>query len=398
MEGQKNVIRGGGAVIWAKAEDCHIFDGRGKRYLDFTSEGIFSTILGPSPEIWKAIADYGIASNGLLSAYGVETKTRRRYEDMLREFTGYESVALFSEGSVATEAFWRCCRIYSGKPNIWGGLIDPDQVGQDKPKPLTDSMHGWTLGSMIMAGKMYWPELMITPEMGGERFGKAPETTGCMIMEPYHAASAQFHRESPTMDRIRLMQKTYPNIPLCIDEIQGGFGRTGKLFAHLWYQKLRPDFVTIGKACGGGLPLSALLGPKDIMEDKRVKENAHLGSTHSGNPVMCAVGIEVINQIQKQELIGRSFGLGLRMYELIKDCGAPVHGGKGLLAGLKFRDSAEATKVVKRCRKKGLLVVDTGRKWVKVGPPFIIKEEDLEEGCEILTQAVREILYEREGK
>ena len=219
-----------------------------------------------------------------------------------------------------------------------------------------------------------------------------------MIMEPYHAPSAQFHRETPTVQRIREIKERFPDIPLCIDEIQGGFGRTGRLFGHQWYKDLRPDFVTIGKACGGGLPLSALLGPKEIMESKVVRENAHLSSTHSGNPVMCAVGIEVIKQIQKHNLIVESYRKGLLLDKWLRDCGVRVHSGRGLLAGLEFKNEAEASHLVKKCQGKGLLVVETGRKWVKIGPPFVISEEDLEKACNILKEAIEETINKRKEK
>jgi len=219
-------------MIWARAEGTNIYDGRGKRYIDFTSGGIFAAILGNNHHgIYEAVFQQWA---DLISAYGAETKVRKRYEAMLKEFTGYESVALFSTGAEATEAFWRCMRVYTGKPGIWGGLIDPDEIGKDEPKPIYDSMHGWTLGALVMAGKMRLPTPGMFEALSAD-FLPSHEAASGMIMEAYHGPSAQFHRETPTMDRIRLLQKDFPDIALCVDEIQGGFGRTGKLFAHQWY-------------------------------------------------------------------------------------------------------------------------------------------------------------------
>ncbi len=258
-------------------------DEAGKKYIDLTSGGIFAAGFGPNDwEIKTAIS--GITHFCSYSPkYG--NYNRDKYIELLKEITGFESVALFSAGTEATEAFWRTCRIYTNKPGVWGGLVDPDEVGADHPK--CDQMHGMTLGAMIMAGKLTWRELGIFPELGVERFGTAPEGTACMIIEPYHAPSGQFHRMKPTIERIQNLQKSFPDIPLCIDEIQGGFGRTGRLWAHQHYTQefkmtspskaigydlpiLHPDFITIGKLAGGGLPLSALLGPKEIMESESV--------------------------------------------------------------------------------------------------------------------------------
>lgn len=374
----------------AKARGNYYWDSEGKRYLDFSSGGIFSAILGPNANELKA----AIHSVPMLCCYeaAYDNPVAQRLKDMLREMTGYESVCLFSTGAEATEAFWRACRVATGKPGIWGGLIDPDEIGKDTPSPLYDSMHGMTLGAQVMAGKMALPYPGMFEWLGAYWFGKPHEQTGCAIFEPYHAPSAQFHREDPTMERIRKGIKEFEDIFYCCDEIQGGLGRTGKLFAHQWYRPdVKPEFVTLGKALGGGLPLSALLGPKDILEDPYVVEHAHLHSTHSGNPAMAAVGVAVLNRIRYDDLIKESHRKGLLMADLLKDTGVRVHAGRGLLAGLEMEGPLMTMQVVEACRKRGLLVVDTGRKWVKVGPAFTITDEEIFEGCRILAEAIQEV-------
>jgi 4-aminobutyrate aminotransferase-like enzyme len=325
---------------------------------------------------------------------------RDRYVEMLKELTGFESVALFSTGSEATEAFWRCCRVYNGKPGIWGGLVDPDETGTDRP--LSDAMHGVTLGALIMAGRLTWATLGVFAELGMGRFGMGPDATSCMIMEPYHAPSGQFHKIEPTINTIMDKVKEFPDIPLCMDEIQGGFGRTGKLWAHEHYVEdgkflLSPDFITIGKLCGGGLPLSALLGPREIMESEAVKKDGHLHSTHSGNPLMCAVGCMVIEEMQEQKLIERSAQLGEKLHEKLKSFPVRTH-GKGLLAGMELASNSEVEKVVSKCLERGVQACDTGRKWVKIGPALNIEEEELWKGIEILREAVEEVVNARKSE
>lgn len=353
-------------------------------WIDFTSGGIFAAIFGGDwlPKLHAPMA----------ACYGAHYRNdiTDRYIDMLKEFTGFDSVALFSTGSEATEAFWRVCRIHTGKPGIWGGLVDPDDVGKDKA--VSDAMHGYTLGALIMSGKMSWPALGVWPELGGNRFGTSYDATGGAIFEPYHAASAQFHKTDPTIDRLKNNRKSFPDIPMCCDEVQGGFGRTGKVFAWEWYDGLKPDFVCVGKAMGGGFPLAALLGPKEIMEDKIVIENAHLHSTHSGHPAMCEVGIQVIEKLQSDSLINQSYSKGMLLDKYLKDCGVRHHSGRGLLAGLEFRDADQADRVVLGCRKMGVLTVSTGRKWIKLGPPFTISEYDIEKGCNIIKSVIAEVL------
>ena len=367
--------------------------------IDLCAGGIFSAMFGDGGiEVWWGI-NRVLHRNRIFCSYSPhrENYWRDKYIGMLKELTGFESVALFSTGAEATEAFWRCCRVYNGKPGVWGGLVDPDEVGSERP--LSDAMHGWTLGAMIMGGKLNWPELGVFPELGAGRFGMGNNAVSCMIMEPYHAPSGQFHRIEPTIRRIQGLRKEFPDILFCMDEIQGGFGRTGKLWAYEHYQEdgkfmLSPDFITIGKLCGGGLPLSALLGPKDVMESDSVREFGHLHSTHSGNPLMCAVGCIVIEEMKKQNLIKRSADLGNKMHEELLKLPVRTH-GKGLLAGIEMKDNEEVKMVTEKCLRRGVQVCDTGKKWVKIGPALKIEEASLITGISILIEKVEEVVNER---
>ena len=149
--------------------------------IDLCGGGIFSAMLGSDS---KKIRDVLHGWTGDFCSYSPHRQDgwRNKYIAMLKELTGFESVALFSTGSEATEAFWRVCRIYNGKPNVWGGLVDPDEVGTDGPK--ADAFHGMTLGALIMAGRITWHELGIYKELGEERFGKSHDSPSCMIMNP----------------------------------------------------------------------------------------------------------------------------------------------------------------------------------------------------------------------
>lgn len=364
--------------------------GRSKPFIDLTAGGIFACMFGPSwVKMHKAQAR-AIPFHCYSHRFG--NYWHERYKEALRELTGFTSFVVYTSGSEAVESFLRVAWAFTGKSGVWGGLVDPDEVGGNKP--LCDQFHGWTLGSRILAGRMTWHELGIYPELGEGRFGLMPEATACMGMEPFHAPSGQFHKVDPTINRIKAMKKEFPDILFLVDEIQGGFGRTGKLFAHEHYDGLRPDFVTIGKLAGGGFPLAVLCGPAEIMESDVVKDHAYLHSTHSGNPVTCSVGCMVIEQMLKDNLIPRSATLGAQMHDWLKDLPVPVH-GKGLMAGLAFKDAEEAHKVVEMCQKKRLLVVDTGRKWVKIGPALNILDGDLQKGVEILKEVVIDVVSER---
>lgn len=375
--------------------------------IDLASGGIFAAMFGDhSWVIRNALTRvWQIENGGVFCAYHRPNYWHDRYVEMLKELTGFESVAVFSTGSEATEAFWRVARVYNGKPGIWGGLVDPDEVGTEKPK--CDAMHGWTLGALIMAGRMTWHEIGCYPELGETRFGMAPNATCGMIMEPYHAPSGQFHRFNPTIKRIMDRRKEFSDILFCIDEIQGGFGRTGKLWAYQHYENsvdqdtkeiivnpLTPDFLTIGKLAGGGFPVSALLGPKEVMESEAVKKEGHLSSTHAGNPMACSVGCAVIEAMQEMNLINESARKGLILHGHLSHFPIRTH-GRGLMAGLELQNAAESETVANRCRDRGVWVVDTGRKWVKIGPELTIPDDVLIQGLKVVQEVVEEVVNER---
>ena len=143
------------------------------------------------------------------------------------------------------------------------------------------------------------------------------------------------------------------------------------------------------------MPLSALLGPKEIMESDSVRESGHLHSTHSGNPLMCAVGCTVIEEMLSQKLIERSAVLGEKMHEELKKLSVKTN-GRGLLAGIELRDNREVKGVVEKCLLRNVQTCDTGRKWVKIGPALNIEEEILMNGIKTLMEVIEEVVNARE--
>lgn len=116
---------------FVKAKNCYFWDEQGTRYLDFTSGGIFAGIFGGNPSYLRS----ALYESPMLCCYEAhyQNDPADRIKAMLREMTGYESVCLFSTGSEATEAFWRACRVATGKPGIWGGLVDPTTWARQNP-------------------------------------------------------------------------------------------------------------------------------------------------------------------------------------------------------------------------------------------------------------------------
>lgn len=343
---------------WTKAQNEYIWDDKGKKYIDFTSGGIFTCAVGnANKRVMKAIREVPF-----LASYKHGNPYREKYLEMLTDFTGYEAAALFCCGTVATEAAWRIMRRFKGKDGIVG---------------LSGAFHGMTLGALIMASTVNdW------------RYCPEPEKTCGIIMEPYNALLAQQHNKG-IIEKVISYRREF-DLMLTIDEVQGGFGRTGKLFGYEHYEGLKPDLVCIGKAAGSGFPLSAVLGSKELIEEPAMD----LHSTHGGNPLACAVGIATIEEFIEKDLINRARHLGETILEpWIKKLPVEAH-GKGMVAGIFFNDREICKKVMDLCENRGLLVVDTEKQTIKIGPPLTIKLTVLRRGLNILRESIEEVLDE----
>ncbi|PUA33862.1 MAG: aspartate aminotransferase family protein [Zestosphaera tikiterensis] len=189
-------------------------------------------------------------------------------------------------------------------------------------------------------------------------------------------------------------------IPLIVDEVQSGVGRTGKWFA-IEHFGVRPNVVTLGKALGGGLPISAIVGNEEIMNSL---PDLSYSFTLSGNPVASKAALAVIEFIEENNLLRRAEELGnYTMWRLKKI--AEAHQligdvrGKGLMIGIdlvkdretKERAYLEAKKVVWRAYELGLIIFFVSGNVLRVQPPLTIEKETLDEGLNVLEKAINDV-------
>jgi 4-aminobutyrate aminotransferase-like enzyme len=191
------------------------------------------------------------------------------------------------------------------------------------------------------------------------------------------------------------------NCIVTFDEIQGGFGRTGKLFVYQHYN-VEPDLLCLGKALSGSLPLSAVVGSQKIMD---LPEFGSMSSTHSANPLCCAAGLANLEAIESGNLIEESARKGEILHRKLNILKEKYHDriayvfGKGLLAGIIFKhpktgepDELFPSRVCEKAMQKGLLLVHTGRESIKIGPPLTIPDDALMEGLDVLDEAITETI------
>jgi ornithine--oxo-acid transaminase len=171
------------------------------------------------------------------------------------------------------------------------------------------------------------------------------------------------------------------------DEIQSGLGRTGTTFA-CDHENVVPDVYVLGKALGGGIvPLSAVVSSHDVLG---VFKPGQHGSTFGGNPLACAIGREVIAMLASGEYQERSAKLGVRLHDALSALPADVVSevrGRGLWAGVEFA-SLGGREVCERLAARGVLAKDTHRTTIRLAPPLVISEEDLDWGLARITDAL----------
>lgn len=160
---------------------------------------------------------------------------------------------------------------------------------------------------------------------------------------------------------------------LIIDEVQTGIGRTGRLFCYEQYG-IRPDVITLAKGLGGGVPIGAVLATNEAAEGFEVGDH---GSTFGGNPLCCAAGNAVLDYIEEKDVLANVnevsdflFDELLKLKEKFPEI-VSVR-GKGLLIGIEFNESIQATGMKTRLRQKGMLVSSIGTSVIRIAPPLII--------------------------
>jgi acetylornithine/succinyldiaminopimelate/putrescine aminotransferase len=319
--------------------------------VDFTS-GIFAAGLGMcNGQIAKKIVSQAF---NCMHSYQFETPIRKQYLQRLCEFTGFESAYMFSSGTEATEAAWKIARMVRGKDGVLG---------------LEHAFHGKTLGAQIMAGTV--------PDYRYADRARA----GCLIFEPYVAKTAKFHPKQQIEKILQLVEDL--NLILIADEIQAGFYRTGHLFGYQHYPDLHPDIVCIGKQMTNGFPSSAILGPAEWLEN----DYYELSSTNGGNPLACAAGLGVIEQMEAPGFLDNLRQLENIFWSNLVNLKQPVE-GKGLVASVWFDSVKQADRAVVDLARAGLLVVHTKSNTIKLAPNLNCSLETLDLGLRILGEVL----------
>ena len=402
-------------LVWDRAEGFNIYDPCGNKFIDFTST-IFVTNTGhANKHVINSVKE--VLDRPLLHSYAYASKIRADYHEKLVKFAGrnFEKAFLMSAGTEATEAAVKLMRMNGqklGKKRLgivciggnwhgrtigaqmlsdnqtqkeWIGFQDPNTFYIDFPYP-------WKMNNGT--GKKFLVDSIEKLKKQGMNISS--DICGFML-ETFQGWGAIFYPNDFVKEIRDICDKH--NILLCFDEMQAGFGRTGKKFGYEHYG-INADLLCLGKGMGSGFPISGVIGSKDVMDLPGIGD---MSSTHSANPIVCAAAMATLEEIEAHCLVERSATLGERMHRKLKELKEKFPNkishvlGHGLLAAIHFNFNGKplsefASAVCEKNMQKGLLTVHTGRESIKLAPPLIITEEALLEGIEIIEESINELI------
>ncbi len=404
-------------LVWDRAEDFTIYDHHGNKWIDFTST-IFVTNVGHA-NLRVISAMQEVMKKPLLHSYAYANELRSQYIRKLVEFANgdFQKAFLLSAGTEATEAALKLMRMYGQKKfKRSPGIVC-----------IEGNWHGRTMGAQMMSGNALqkewigyhdpnihhipFPYPWLPDVVPGDAFlargieslkhnGIDIRKDVCgFMLETFQGWGAVFYPKEFVRSIESVCRKN--DILLTFDEMQSGFARTGKHFGYEHYE-VKADLICCGKGMGSGLPLSGVLGSAEVMD---IPEVGNMSSTHSANPLVCAAGIATLDEIENRHLVAESERKGMLLHNRLNmlkskypDRISAVF-GKGMIAAILFREPSHGgcdgllpSKVAECCMQKGLLVVHTGRESIKIGPPLTITDEALNEGVDVIDEAIGEVL------
>jgi acetylornithine/N-succinyldiaminopimelate aminotransferase len=319
-------------TVFVKGEGAYLWDDTGKRYLDFM-QGWAVNCLGHSPAV-VADALAAQAKQLLTPSPAFFNGPSLELAKALTAISCFDQVFFANSGAEANEGAIKLARKY-------GSL---HKNGAYEIISFVGGFHGRTLATMSASGKKAF-EPLFEPKVTG--FPKAQlndldsvkqlisDKTVAVMLEPIQGEAGVWPATDQFLRELRALTKEQ-GLLLIVDEIQTGMGRTGKLF-HYEHAGIEPDIMTLGKGIGGGVPLAALLAT----EHASCFEHGDQGGTFNGNPLMCAAGLAVLEQVAAPDFLKSAADVGLFLESELQKLSAR-HGlgevrGRGLLLALDLK-------------------------------------------------------------
>lgn len=373
-------------LVIKKAKGCYIYDNKGNKYLDFVA-GVSANVLGHSNrKIIRAIKSQARSYLHVM-VYGEfvlspAVEYCKKLSEVLPE--PLNSTYLVNSGTEAIEAAIKLARAYTGRTKIIAAQ---------------DAYHGNTMGSLSLMSfeERMTPFKPLIPDISHIRFNNEEDistiddNTAAVVLETIQGG-AGFITPNPDFLKKIATRCKQTNTLLILDEIQPGFGRTGKWFAFEHYN-IQPDILVIGKAMAGGLPSGALISSQAIM--KTFSQKIPLGhiTTFGGNPLIANAALATLNEITRLNLPAKVKNKEeLFRTELKHPLIAEIR-GKGLMLALIMQNSSVANNLVIKAKEQKLILfwLLFEKRAVRITPPLTVSEKEIKRGCQIIISILNEL-------
>lgn len=378
---QHVMVRGLGTKLW---------DAAGREFLDF-SGGIAVLSVGHChPTLAKAVAEQAATLIHTSNLFYTDKALELAYE--LTQRTGFSRVYFSNSGTEANEALLKLARRW---------FYEHGEKDRTELIATHASFHGRTMGALALTGQPKYHAGM-GPMVGNvthiayndlDALAKAVTSkTAAVILEPVQAeggiivgTDAYLRGAREICDRVGAL--------LFFDEVQTGFGRTGRFLGREW-SGVMPDACSLAKGIGGGVPLGAIAVSEKLADGLPVGSH---GSTFGGNPLACAAGLAVLRIFDEEGLVARAEATGqhvaARLDALVADgaiAAAAERRGLGLLQGVRTAKGYDTLAIIAAMREKGVLASVAGGDVVRLAPPLNVSIDD----CDRAIDTLRSVLVE----
>jgi 4-aminobutyrate aminotransferase len=409
----------GHPLFAARARNAEIWDVEGRRYVDFVA-GIAVVNTGHChPKVVAAaqrqLADFTHTCFQVVAYEGYLQLCERLNALVPGEFA--KRTMLINSGAEAVENSIKIARAHTGRPGVIAfhggfhgrtllalgltGKVDPYKLGVGPfpgevfHAPFPSALHG-----ISPKAALHGVEMLFKNDI-------EPRRVAAFIVEPVQGEGGYYPAPPEFLQGLRALADRH-DILLISDEVQSGMGRTGRMFG-IEHSAVVPDMVTLAKGLGGGFPIAAVTGRAEVMD---ALGPGGLGSTYAGNPPACGAALAVLEVIEAEDLCARASQIGARIGDRLESLAVRQPAiaelrGLGAMVAVEFchegdphRPAPELVKaIIAEARDRGLLLLSCGSygNVLRLMPPLTIQEPTLDEGLEILVQAIEAVTSQTPG-
>jgi acetylornithine/N-succinyldiaminopimelate aminotransferase len=366
-----------------KAEDCELWDVNGKKYIDLIGGISVANVGHRHPKVIEAIKKQLDAYLHIMVYGELVQSPQVQYAKLLTDHLPptLNSVYFTNSGAEAVEGAMKLAKRYTNRTEIVA---------------FNNSYHGSTQGALSVIGDEYWrnayrpllPGIRHLNYNSFEDLDFITEQTACVIAETVQAEAGIIAPKSGWLKTLRERCSETGTL-LILDEIQTGFGRTGKLWGFEHFD-IVPDIILLGKALGGGMPLGAFIADKTIMNS--LADSPVLGhiTTFGGHPVCCAAGMAAMQVLLSENLIKEIPGKSKRFKSTLIHPAIKSINSFGLWMAVEFASVEICKKIIDNCIEQGVLT-----DWflfapnsLRISPSLVISDRQIEIASKIILQSL----------